>query len=153
MKIRTRALACVVVSLGVFLGVFGAGPTRADAACTRLVARSIGLNKCVVYGNQATLNQGNVTLWSYSADHGLNHVAGHRSSHGGVFRKVPALRNGDVVTYAGKQYVVFGRQAGTIGQSIGLLMLTQPQLWNASNLILQTCTGGNSVVMVYARPV
>lgn len=87
MRLRGLALAAVFLAAG----------------CARVDVNAIGLHHSVVTGGQAQIDQGNVV--DVDGQPGI-WLAGHRTSHGAVFRNVPNLRVGDQVCVYGRCYHV-----------------------------------------------
>lgn len=132
----------------------------------------------IVAGGQATLDSGAITMISDPAiasmlttvpgDAGTVWLAGHRSSHGGVFAAIPDLQVGEgvIVSYQGvtATYVVVGQQSfnlrndqviGTDGVASGVntvnsILRPDQGAGRPPRLVLQTCDGDTVRIMVYA---
>lgn len=116
-------------------------------------APSIGLSERVVVGDQYQLDAGNVVNYGYASEDrcwpGQDctvWLAGHRTSHGGVFRGVPRLAVGNEVSLqhdgSTAVYVVTGRAF--------VDMVDPPVDFLHGDLMIQTSWTNNQVLLVYA---
>lgn len=111
------------------------------AGCARVTVPRLGIDQPVVAGGQAEIDQGQVVDVESLPGYWL---AGHRTSHGSVFARLPEARVGDEVDYAGQRYVV-------------VRIVTEPHLWPVQYLgplVLQTSLGGpaDPVLLVVCEP-
>lgn len=90
------------------------------------------------YDPQALLDQGNAVN---IGQEGYDHVAGHYSTHGAIFRKGKSLKTGDPVWYDCTPYVVTGRGSS----HAGVVFEFQP------GLTIQY-SGCGGVCLVFAEP-
>lgn len=85
---------------------------------------------------QHLLDQGNAVNIGES---GYDHVAGHYSSHGSIFRAGTNLDRGDVIVYDCRSYTVSGRDSASAGD---------PLPWNPGLTVQYSGCGG--VCLVFA---
>lgn len=110
------------------------------SACARLDVNDIGLHENVVKGGQREIDQG------YVVDvNGLPGVwlAGHRTTHGAVFRNVPSIDIGDQVCVYSKCYRVVNK--------IVVSRYITPRYFGT--VVLQTSLPGDNVLLVICEPV
>lgn len=127
---------------------------------------AIGLDCPVVKGGQDVINRGVVTWYNPGLEGpggSFMWLAAHRSSHDGVFSRVPALGRGDTillteggVTYrykvAWKQTVIVDGSKVVSKTGDGSAIFGDRNDEEISGfLTLQTCDGADKRVMVYAR--
>jgi hypothetical protein len=130
-----RSLAIAVLPLVAVAGWFQ--PASAASSCARLRIPSVGIDRCVVNGNQATIDRGQVVRYGALSSGGRDWIAAHRTSHGGSFRNLTRMRVGDLVQWNGGNYRV--AQSSVVdrrrpGAALG---------WGP--LVLQTSRTGSSV--------
>lgn len=122
----------------------------------RLTIPVIGLSHAVVVGDQRQIDEGNVVNYDQDSNGGCwpgqgctVWLAGHRTSHGGVFRKLPRLEVGDELSlrYDGSTtvYVVTG--------SALVDRFDPPADFLHGDLMVQTSWTHGRVVVVYADQV
>ena len=68
----------------------------AQGVCDRLEVPSVAIERCVVAGHQREIDAGKVVRVSGLSSANVHWIAGHRTTYGGTFRSLPALRLGDV---------------------------------------------------------
>lgn len=144
-------LAKAVAAIAVLLSTTG---------CT-LTIPSIGLSEPFVFGKQRELDRGHVVIpqWGGISDgHGGRYIdgclprqgcpvwlAGHRTTHGSVFNRIPELQPGDVIV------VEVGNEVTTYEVTDVRIV---PRLFPASemvgDLILQTSWPNDQRVLVFA---
>ena len=66
----------------------------------------VNIDRCVVAGDQAEIDGGNVVRVDRLSTESVHWLAGHRTSHGAPFRDLTGLQVDDVVVYRGMQYRV-----------------------------------------------
>lgn len=114
---RFRSLLSVGL---VVAGAFTIGvPTATSAACDALSVRAVNLERCVVPGDQAEIDAGNVVRMTGLSSSTVHWLAGHRTSHGGTFGSLLGLEVGDYIEYGNQSYrvveytvVAYARTAG-----------------------------------------
>lgn len=98
---RWFAMAVVVTSL--------ATPSSSGvslATCDTLSIPAIDIERCVVPGDQAEIDTGEIVRVERLSTPVVHWLAGHRSTHGAPFGALPELGIGDAVLYRGASYVV-----------------------------------------------
>lgn len=81
-------------------------PSSTRAECNPLSVPTVNLERCVVSGNQAEIDAGNVVRVSDLSSASVQWLAGHRTSHGGTFGPLLGVRIGDHITYGNQSYRV-----------------------------------------------
>ena len=112
-------------------------------ACTPLLhIDRLGIHKQIVPGGQATVDAGNVTYMLG------NLLAGHRTTHGAVFRNLPAMYVGETfftTGFMGRSLIkwVVVKKVVTTSNSAGQLA--------GYPLVLQTSMPGGARLLVYCQ--
>lgn len=103
---------------------------------------AVGIDRCVVDGGQAQLDDGDVVRLSELSTTSVNWLGGHRTSLGAPFRSLTSIEFGDAVRYRGRTYTVVDYQ---------LLDRTRPAtIWpwadsSTPSVLLQTSQAGTFV--------
>jgi sortase (surface protein transpeptidase) len=114
---------------------------------------SIGLSIGIVVGDQRQIDQGNVVNYGHADEGGCwpgqgctVWLAGHRTSHGGVFRSVPRLIPGDEISlrYDGSTVVYVVTETALVDR------VDPPADFMHGDLMIQTSWTGGRVLLVYA---
>jgi LPXTG-site transpeptidase (sortase) family protein len=149
-----RAMLRIVrtVSLVAALVTHCAPPRTSNAP--ELTVPAIGLSHLViVVGGQEQIDGGNVVNFGHDSDGGCwpgqgctVWLAGHRTSHGGVFRKVPQLKAGDQLTlrHDGATFTYVVTDSSLVDR------LDPPQDFMHGDLMIQTSWTLGRVLLVYA---
>jgi sortase family protein len=128
----------------------GAPPTS-DAP--QLTIPAIGLSHLVVVGDQQQIDGGNVVNYGHDSAGGCwpggdctVWLAGHRTSHGGVFGKVPQLAPGDELTlqYGGSTFGYVVTDSSFVDRA------DPPSDFEHGDLMIQTSWTHGQVLLVYA---
>jgi Sortase domain len=98
-------IAGIALAIGGLAGASAPGST-ALAGCDALAVPTIGIERCVVAGDQAEIDAGHVVRIDRLSTPTVHWLAGHRTSHGATFRALVGLRIGDPVEYRGKRYEI-----------------------------------------------
>lgn len=115
------------------------------SGCGWLDYPRLGIAQGIWQGGQSSLDAGHVTQYTSRPAVGTEiWLAGHRTTHGAVFARLPNARVGDDVWVNGRHY------------RVSALMLL-PHIWGArylGPLVLQTSTGGRTapVLVVVCEP-
>lgn len=149
-QLRPRhVVAVAAVMIAMVLGAMMTAPGRA-AACDALSIPSVGVERCVVDGEQSEIDAGHVVRHAYFSNATVQWLAGHRTSHGGTFGALTGLAIGDQVSYRGTTYAI---------AEYRLVNRYQPDTvaeWiyaDSQTLVLQTSASGEHVHVWMAQPV
>lgn len=105
-QLRPRhVVAVAAVMIAMVVSAMLSAPGRA-AACDGLSVASVGVERCVVDGEQAEIDAGHVVRHSYFSSESVHWLAGHRSSHGSTFGALTGLNIGDEVIYRGTTWAI-----------------------------------------------
>jgi len=102
----------MVLALALALVVAGFASTplsptqRAETACDQLSIPSLGLQRCVLGGGQAQIDDGTVVRVTALSNDNVSWLAGHRSSHGSTFISLTSIEIGSEVSHRGAIYSV-----------------------------------------------
>lgn len=130
--------------------------TPSTSKVPQLTIPAIGLSRPVAVGDQQQIDKGNVVNYSVDSDDGCwpgddctVWLAGHRTSHGGVFRKLPQLTSGDevIIHYAGSSFVYVVTGFSFVDR------VDPPPGFLHGDLMLQTSWTRGRVLLVYADQV
>jgi hypothetical protein len=132
-----RTLKLVVLSLVSLLALLAAPNPASASGCARLRIPSVGIDRCVVTGNQRAINAGHVVRVAQLSGASRDWIAAHRTSHGGPFRRLTGLQVGDIVQWEQQDYRVVQR-AVVDRRRPGAVLGWGP-------LVLQTSRGGGLV--------
>lgn len=105
------------------------------SSCARVTIDDIGLNEQVVKGGQAEIDAGHVVDVTWLPGIWL---AGHRTTHGGVFARLPDVEIGDRVCVYSRCYTIVSRRFWSSQASPGWL----------GPLVLQTSLPGGVLLLV-----
>ena len=148
-QLRPRhVVAVAAVMIAMVLGAMLTAPGRV-AACDGLSIPSVGVERCVVGGDQAEIDAGHVVRHDYFSTESVHWLAGHRSSHGSTFGALTGLSIGDQVAYRGTTWAI---------AEYRLVDRFQPEAvedWmfaDSPSLVLQTSATGNHVHVWMAEP-
>ncbi len=115
---RFRSLLSVGLAVA---GAFTIGvPTATSAACDALGVPAVNLERCVVPGDQAEIDAGNVVRMTGLSSSTVHWLAGHRTSHGGTFGSLIGLEVGDYVVYGNQSYRVVEYTVVAYAQTAGI---------------------------------
>lgn len=123
------------------------------SSAPELTIPAIGLSRVVVVGDQQEIDDGNVVNYGHESDGGCwpgedctVWLAGHRTSHGGVFRKVPRLAAGDelVLQYGGATFTYVVTERAFVDRA------DPPPDFMHGDLMIQTSWTHGQVLLVYA---
>lgn len=98
-------LGLVLLAVGGWVGAGGEATVEA-AECDELSIGVLGVQRCVVPGGQAQLDDGFAVRFDALSSVNVHWLTGHRTSHGATFHALTNLRIGDVAVYRGVSYAV-----------------------------------------------
>lgn len=149
-QLRPRhVVAVAAVMVAMVVGALMSAPGRA-AACDALSIPSVGVERCVVEGDQAEIDAGHAVRFTAFSSDSVQWLAGHRTASGGTFGALTGLVAGDHVGYRGTTYAI---------AEYRLVNRFQPELvddWmfaETPTLVLQTSADSNHVHVWMATPV
>lgn len=100
-----KGLVGLTLAIGTLVGASLTG-SPVTAACDTLDVPTVGIQRCVVAGDQAQIDDGNVVRLDRLSSSNVHWLGGHRTSHGGTFRALPQLEIGDEVSFRGQTYEI-----------------------------------------------
>jgi Sortase domain len=146
----------IIVGLPTTTSTTTTTPPPTTASLPQLSIPSIGLTHTILVGDQPQIDQGDVVNYESADQAGCwpgqgctVWLAGHRTSHGGVFRGLPTLKPGDrlSIRYNGTNFVYTVTGSALVDRD------DAPDGFMHGDLMIQTSWVQGQVLLVYADQV